>query len=71
MQHIAVLAASRRRGIGSALVSHVFDRFNLDELVAETDADAVGFYERRGFAVHSLGEKYPGVERFRCTFHRG
>ena len=34
---------------------------------AETDADAVGFYEQVGFTVTSLGESYPGVERFRCV----
>ena len=39
----------------------------LKYLVAETDADAIGFYQCCGFAVESLGELYPGVERFRCT----
>jgi hypothetical protein len=36
-------------------------------LEAETDSDAVGFYRSCGFTVLSLGEVYPGVERFRCT----
>lgn len=40
----------------------------LHHLDAETDADAVDFYRRCGFAVESLGERYPGVERFRCTW---
>ena len=39
----------------------------LKQLTAETDADAVGFYQRCGFEVESLGELYPGAERFRCT----
>lgn len=34
---------------------------------AETDKDAVGFYKKNGFTITSLGEKYPGVERFDCT----
>lgn len=38
-------------------------------LVAETDADAVGFYRHSGFEVMSLGEKYPGTERFSCRRH--
>jgi hypothetical protein len=33
-------------------------------LVAETDADAVGFYVATGFTATSLREKYPGVQRF-------
>jgi len=37
-------------------------------LYATTDAEAVGFYRRCGFAVHSLGELFPGVERFECTW---
>lgn len=36
-------------------------------LVAETDADAVEFYRRCGFAVERIGEQYVGVDRFRCT----
>lgn len=33
-------------------------------VTAETDHDAVGFYRTYGFSIHSLGEKYAGVERF-------
>ena len=35
-------------------------------ITAETDRDAVEFYWSSGFKVTSLGEKYPGVERFLC-----
>ncbi|MNP39986.1 hypothetical protein D3C76_1335850 [compost metagenome] len=35
---------------------------------AETDKDTVGFYKKIGFSITSLGEKYPGVERFECIF---
>ncbi|MGG4554653.1 hypothetical protein ABEX11_20625 [Paenibacillus humicus] len=34
---------------------------------AETDKDAVDFYRRLGFNITSLGQKYPGVERFQCS----
>ena len=34
-------------------------------IVAETDKDAVGFYSAIDFTITSLGENYPGVERFR------
>jgi hypothetical protein len=33
-------------------------------IVAETDGEALGFYVANGFDVTSLGEKYPGVDRF-------
>ncbi|HPH97803.1 MAG TPA: hypothetical protein PKW33_16525 [Anaerolineaceae bacterium] len=42
-------------------------RPGLAKLSAETDCEAVDFYRRCGFQMESLGEKYPGMERFRCT----
>lgn len=67
VQHIAVVPQERGRGIGRALLSQAAAALAVRHLTAETDADAVGFYRRCGFAVASLGEVYPGVERFRCT----
>jgi ribosomal protein S18 acetylase RimI-like enzyme len=64
---IAVAAAWRGRGLGRAVVEAAFAELALDSLHAETDADAVGFYRSCGFSVVSLGEKYPGVERFAVT----
>ena len=37
---------------------------------SRTRADG-GFYRCLGFTVESLGERYPGVERFRCTLPLG
>jgi hypothetical protein len=37
-------------------------------IVAETDEESVQFYRNIGFIIRSLGEKYPGVERFLCTY---
>ena len=37
-------------------------------IVAETDHEAVDFYRRYVFFITSLGEKYPGVERFLCQY---
>ncbi len=39
-------------------------------LVAETDRDTLNFYQKNGFVVISLGEKYPGVERFKCVYKK-
>lgn len=37
---------------------------------AETDEDAVGFYVACGFSVTALGEKHPGVNRYRVELER-
>ena len=66
IRHIAVIPEAQRSGLGRRLIDGIRERASLRELSAETDADAVRFYERCGFTVRSLGERYPGVERFRC-----
>jgi len=42
----------------------------LTYLEAETDAEAVKFYKKMGFQIQSLGEKYPGIERFHCYLEK-
>ena len=64
--HIATAPHVRRTGIATALLTELRRQTPPGRpVVAETDADAVGFYRSNGFTVISLGEKYPGVERFR------
>ncbi|WP_261663604.1 GNAT family N-acetyltransferase [Deinococcus sp. Marseille-Q6407] len=65
--HIAVTAGDQRRGLGRRLLTLAQAHAPARELTSETDAAAVGFYRACGFRVRSLGEKYPGVERFGCT----
>jgi len=64
MLHIAVPARLRGRGIGRRLLAEVLTTVGATEIFVQTDTDAGGFYRARGFAVSSLGEMYPGVERF-------
>lgn len=64
--HIAVDKHKRNCGIGRSMIDELLLLENLTELTAETDRDAVEFYRRYGFEIQSLGEKYPGVERFHC-----
>ncbi|WP_379162856.1 GNAT family N-acetyltransferase [Paenibacillus sp. sgz5001063] len=64
--HIAVQARWRGRGIGSAMIEEIRKCDGIGALRAETDREAVGFYSQCGFKISSLGEKYPGVERFSC-----
>ena len=71
IRHIAVLPEVQRRGAARAMIEHVRRTYQLTRLEAETHTGATGFYERCGFGITSLGERYPGVERFRCVWEAG
>jgi GNAT superfamily N-acetyltransferase len=63
--HIATAPGLRRGGVGTGLLAAVRQSIpGLLSIVAETDGDALGSYVANGFNVTSLGEKYPGVDRF-------
>ncbi|OKP98740.1 GNAT family N-acetyltransferase [Paenibacillus sp. P46E] len=66
--HIAVQTRWRGRGIGAAMIGELRKCGGIEMLQAETDREAVGFYSHCGFKISSLGEKYPGVERFSCKY---
>ena len=65
--HIAVALEYRGTGIGKKMIHQISQQRKPARIIAETDKDAVGFYKNCGFTITSLGEKYPGVERFLCT----
>ena len=69
--NIAVLPDHRLRGIGRAMLDHLRVDLGYRRLELETDRNAVEFYRACGFAITSLGELYPGTERFRCVWRRG
>ncbi|MED0875821.1 GNAT family N-acetyltransferase [Bacillus mobilis] len=64
--HIAVAPQYRYKGIALQMINEVLKIHQLTYVEAETDKEAVEFYKKIGFQVKSLGEKYPGVERFQC-----
>lgn len=66
IKHIAVSPAYRGKGIGREMIRYVEDHHAFSSIYAETDQEAVLFYKNLGFHITSLGEKYPGVERFGC-----
>lgn len=68
LRHIAVQPDYRGQGYGRGQILELIHLKNPAEIVAETDEDAVDFYRNIGFEVVSLGENYPGAERFRCTY---
>jgi ribosomal protein S18 acetylase RimI-like enzyme len=69
--HLAILPRHQRQGLGTKLIDRLMTAHNISILEAETDKEAVDFYSKLGFQIISLGEKYPGVERFRCTLSGG
>lgn len=68
IRHIAVDLETRGKNIGSEMIDFICRSYPFHQVIAETDQHAVEFYRRYGFSISSLGEKYPGVERFRCIY---
>lgn len=70
IRHLAVLPENRGKGYGRGLILELLLEVQPkpERVIAETDEEAVNFYRSIGFEVYSLGEKYPGVERFRCIY---
>lgn len=69
--NIAVRPDYRRRGAGRAMLDYLRNEMGYARLELETDGNAVEFYRACGFDVTSLGELWPGTERFRCVWTRG
>lgn len=67
IKHIAVQKHLQKQGIGKEIINKIHHLYPNKVIVAETDRDAVFFYSRLGFEVLSLGEKYPGVIRYKCV----
>ncbi|MFC5471597.1 GNAT family N-acetyltransferase, partial [Cohnella suwonensis] len=70
LKHIAIRSDNRRQGIGKQMINEIINKNGIDKIIAETDKDAVNFYRNIGFEIMSLGEKYPGIERFQCILFR-
>lgn len=68
IRHLAVAPAYRGLGYGRGLVLELIAMKNPQQLEAVTDDESVDFYRNIGFTVTSLGEKYPGTERFKCVY---
>ncbi|MBW5446215.1 GNAT family N-acetyltransferase [Cohnella sp. CFH 77786] len=66
--HISVHPEFRGLGYGRGMILELIDLIRPRKIVAETDEEAVDFYRNIGFVIVSLGEKYPNVERFECSF---
>lgn len=68
--HIAVVPQYRHNGMAVQMIKEVVRMYQLTYIEAETDDEAVEFYKNIGFQIKSLGEKYPGIERFHCYLEK-
>jgi len=71
VHHIGIIPQSRNSGFGKILLFESIKLCDLKTVEAETDKGAVVFYRKCGFEINSLGEKFPGIERFRCIWNDG
>ncbi|WP_163253677.1 GNAT family N-acetyltransferase [Bacillus tropicus] len=68
--HIAAVPQYRHNGMAVQMIKEVVRMYQLTYIEAETDDEAVEFYKNIGFQIKSLGEKYPGIERFHCYLEK-
>jgi ribosomal protein S18 acetylase RimI-like enzyme len=68
LRHIAVIPEEQGKGFGRGIILELLHLKDPKVITAETDEETVDFYRSIGFMIESLGEKYPGVERFKCTY---
>lgn len=68
IHHISVDPEYRGMGYGRGQILELLELKNPKIISAETDEESVDFYRNVGFTVTSLGEKYPGVDRFQCEY---
>lgn len=63
---IAVKLEYQGQGIGSILIDFIFDQFEVDNITAETDDDAIGFYKKYGFTVADTKVEFD-TKRYVCV----
>jgi ribosomal protein S18 acetylase RimI-like enzyme len=62
--HVSILTEYQKKGIGTQLILALKNQLGLGNLCAETDEDAVGFYQRLGFTCQPLQGPYG--QRYTC-----
>ncbi len=63
---IAVNPEYQGQGIGSKLINFIFNSFNVQNITAETDDDAIGFYKKYGFTVTDTKVEFD-TKRYTCV----
>lgn len=67
IMHIAVKADYQKKGVGKQLIDYVNQAERVDQIVAETDYEAVEFYKKLGFKVEEKEDVVTGFVRYTCT----
>lgn len=69
---IAVNISVRGNGIGSYMINQIVNDYSLISVYAETDNDAVAFYQKNGFSITEFSEIYDGetVVRYKCELNK-
>lgn len=66
---IAVNPEHQGKDIGSKLIDFIFNSFNVNNITAETDDDAIGFYKKYGFTVADTKVEFD-TKRYTCVKNR-
>jgi len=66
IRHLSVAADARGQGIGRSLIRHVCRDLRSGRLLAEADAETVGFFRKCGFSTAPLSGGDPDAQRFLC-----
>lgn len=68
LRHLAVDPQFRGLGYGRGMILEMLEKERPVSVKAEVDEEAADFFRNIGFEIISLGEKFPGSERFECSF---
>jgi len=65
IKHISILPDNRVQGLGKQLISEIGKHFQVNKLMADTDAESVGFYRAIGFNCQEFVGEHG--KRFQCV----
>ncbi len=69
IRHISVLPKYRQLGIGRLLLSNLKKQSPKYQIIAETDEEAVTFYQKCHFTCNPFQGKYNNL-RYKCEFNK-
>ena len=69
---IAVDSNARGKGVGTFMFKQILNDYRVISVYAETDNDAVGFYQKNGFVITKFSEIYNNetIIRYRCELNK-